>query len=98
MRLRDIAARTSITGRTAYGIVTDLTEAGYVVKQPLPDPGPAAAPRDRQPGTRHRRDPGAPGRRRRRSDRIIPVTLTGERHRRHLVTPGTVITPAVRQG
>ena len=32
VRLRDIAARTSITGRTAYGIVTDLTEAGYVVK------------------------------------------------------------------
>jgi DNA-binding IclR family transcriptional regulator len=32
MRLRDIAARTGITGRTAHSIVTDLTEAGYVVK------------------------------------------------------------------
>jgi hypothetical protein len=32
VRLRDIAARTGITGRTAYSIVTDLTEAGYVVK------------------------------------------------------------------
>jgi DNA-binding IclR family transcriptional regulator len=32
VRLRDIAARTGITERTAYGIVTDLTEAGYVVK------------------------------------------------------------------
>jgi predicted DNA-binding transcriptional regulator YafY len=32
VRLRDIAARTSVTERTAYGIVTDLTEAGYVVK------------------------------------------------------------------
>ena len=32
VRLRDIAARTGITGHTAYGIVTDLTEAGYVVK------------------------------------------------------------------
>ena len=31
-RLRDIAARTGVTGRTAYGIATDLTEAGYVVK------------------------------------------------------------------
>jgi hypothetical protein len=31
--LRDIAARVDITERTAYGIVTDLTEAGYVVKQ-----------------------------------------------------------------
>ena len=52
VRLRDIAARTGVTERTAYGIVTDLTEAGYVVKHkdgrrnryqiqahlPLPDP------------------------------------------------------------
>jgi predicted DNA-binding transcriptional regulator YafY len=32
VRLRDIAARTGVTERTAYGIVTDLTAAGYVVK------------------------------------------------------------------
>ena len=32
VRLRDIAARTGVTERTAYGIATDLTEAGYVVK------------------------------------------------------------------
>jgi predicted DNA-binding transcriptional regulator YafY len=32
VRLRDIAARTSVSERTAYGIVTDLTDAGYVVK------------------------------------------------------------------
>ena len=32
MRLRDIAARAGITERSAYGIVADLTEAGYVVK------------------------------------------------------------------
>jgi hypothetical protein len=32
VRLRDIAARVGITERTAYGIVTDLTDAGYVVK------------------------------------------------------------------
>jgi DNA-binding MarR family transcriptional regulator len=52
-RLRDIAARAGITERSAYGIVTDLTAAGYVLKQkdgrrnryqiqshlPLPDPG-----------------------------------------------------------
>jgi hypothetical protein len=31
-RLRDIAAVLGITERTAYGIVTDLTAAGYVVK------------------------------------------------------------------
>jgi DNA-binding IclR family transcriptional regulator len=47
VRLRDSAATTGVTERTAYGIVTDLTQAGY-------------------------------------------VALTGERHRRHLVTPGTV--------
>jgi hypothetical protein len=32
VRLRDIAADLSITERRAYGIVTDLTAAGYVVK------------------------------------------------------------------
>ena len=32
-RLRDIAASLGITERSAYGIVTDLAEAGYVVKQ-----------------------------------------------------------------
>ena len=33
VRLRDIAATLGITERSAYGIVTDLAEAGYVVKQ-----------------------------------------------------------------
>ena len=32
-RLRDIAASLGITERTAFGIITDLTEAGYVVKE-----------------------------------------------------------------
>jgi DNA-binding transcriptional ArsR family regulator len=32
VRLRDIADRLSITERTAYGIVTDLTKGGYVTK------------------------------------------------------------------
>ena len=32
-RLRDIAAGLGITERSAYGIVSELTEAGYVVKQ-----------------------------------------------------------------
>lgn len=32
-RLRDIAATVGITERTAFGIVTDLTEAGYVIKR-----------------------------------------------------------------
>ena len=32
-RLRDIAASLGITERSAYGIITDLTTAGYVMKQ-----------------------------------------------------------------
>jgi hypothetical protein len=32
MRLRDIATRLGITERRAYGIVADLTQAGYVAK------------------------------------------------------------------
>jgi Winged helix DNA-binding domain len=52
-RLRDIAAMLGISERRAFGIVTDLADAGYVVKArdgrrnryeiqdhlPLPDPG-----------------------------------------------------------
>jgi hypothetical protein len=33
IRLRDIAAGLGITERSAYGIVIDLAEAGYIVKQ-----------------------------------------------------------------
>jgi predicted ArsR family transcriptional regulator len=33
VRLRDIAGRLGITERTAYGIVTDLAKAGYVVRE-----------------------------------------------------------------
>lgn len=32
-RLRDIAAEVGITERSAFGIVSDLTTAGYVVKE-----------------------------------------------------------------
>jgi hypothetical protein len=52
-RLRDIAASLGITERTAHGIVTDLAEAGYVIREkdgrrnryqvqahlPVPEPG-----------------------------------------------------------
>ena len=52
-RLRDIAATLGITERRAHGIVTDLTQAGYLIRQkdgrrnryqvqahlPLPGPG-----------------------------------------------------------
>jgi MarR family len=33
IRLRDIAASLDITERSAFGIITDLVEAGYVVKE-----------------------------------------------------------------
>lgn len=33
VRLRDLAAALDITERRAFGIVTDLSEAGYVVKE-----------------------------------------------------------------
>jgi hypothetical protein len=33
VRLRDIAASVGITERSAYGVVTGLTAAGYVVKR-----------------------------------------------------------------
>jgi DNA-binding IclR family transcriptional regulator len=33
VRLRDMAASAAITERSAYGIVTDLAEVGYVVKE-----------------------------------------------------------------
>lgn len=32
-RLRDLAAALDVTERTVFGIVVDLTEAGYVVKE-----------------------------------------------------------------
>ena len=32
VRLREIASRLGITDRSAYGIVRDLTEKGYVIK------------------------------------------------------------------
>ncbi|HLK01644.1 MAG TPA: winged helix DNA-binding protein [Streptosporangiaceae bacterium] len=60
VRLRDIADNLDITERTVFAIITDLTEAGYVVKEKdgrrnryriqahLPLPEPAA--RDRTVG------------------------------------------------
>jgi hypothetical protein len=58
VRLRDIAASLGVTERSAYGIVTELAEAGYVVRQkdgrrnryqiqahlPLPEPAGGNAP------------------------------------------------------
>ena len=59
-RLRDIAASLGVTERTAFGIVSDLADAGYVIKsrdgrrnsyQILPDlPVPDAIPHQRTIG------------------------------------------------
>lgn len=32
-RLRDLAAALGVTERTAYGVIVDLTEAGYITKE-----------------------------------------------------------------
>ena len=85
VRLRDIAASLGITERSAYGIVTDLAEAGYMVKQktgrrnryqiqahlPLPEPS--------QPRTHRRRRPG-PSRRHRRGA-VTAGCLSGSKSR-----------------
>jgi hypothetical protein len=71
VRLRDIAAGLDITQRSAYGIVTEPAEAGYVVKQKdgrrnrYQIQAPPPAPRAHQPGTHDRRDPDPSDRRRR---------------------------------
>ena len=57
VRLRDIAARTGVTERTAYGIVTDLTEAGDSQPSAKPwhsSPASSSAQPGCLPGTRDR--------------------------------------------
>jgi len=74
-RLRDTAASPGITERSAHSIITDLTTAGYTVKQkdgrrkPLPDPGPHALAGASQPGTWHWRSLRSP---RRHATRLSP--------------------------
>ena len=67
VRLIDVAAALQITERTAYGIVKDLTKAGYVVKQRdgrrnryevqghLPLPGPVIRSATGRSARAHRR-------------------------------------------
>jgi hypothetical protein len=68
VRLCDIAARTGVTERTAYGIVTDLTEAGHVVKHEDVRPFPAgrSEPAATAVSGMARCGASAPGRNRRR--------------------------------
>jgi MarR family protein len=67
VRLRDIAASLDITERSAFGIITDLVEAGYVIKEkdgrrnryhiqahlPLSEPA-SREPASREPASRER--------------------------------------------
>jgi hypothetical protein len=73
MRLRDIAANLGITERSAFGIITDLTGAGYISKRkdgrrngplgkfwpcwPVPAPGWA---RTSRPGRKDAAEPPRP--------------------------------------
>jgi hypothetical protein len=94
VRLRDIAATLGITERSAFGIVTDLTEAGYLVKQRdgrrnryqiQAHPLVAAA---HEPGAQHRRRTRCAGlgRRRQRHPRKIVTLVAPPRSARfHLV-------------
>ena len=65
VRLRDIAAGPGGTERSAYGIVSDLTTAGYAAKQKRrpPQPLPEAAAADAAAGLEDDRyfGPDAPG-------------------------------------
>ena len=65
--MRDIAASLGITERSAYGIVAGLAEAGYIVKQKDGRRNAATAARTRPAGHHRRRNPGPPGRNRRRA-------------------------------
>jgi hypothetical protein len=68
VQLRDIAASLGITDRGAHGIVTELTAAGYVVKQKdgrrsgyqIQAHRPLAEPVSQEPVIG--RSPGSPGR------------------------------------
>ena len=71
VRLRDIATAVGITERSAYAIVTDLTAAGYVVKDKDTDgrrnryqiQAHLPAARNHRPRTNHRRGLGRTRRR-----------------------------------
>jgi hypothetical protein len=73
VRLPGIAASLGITERSAHGIVTDLAEAGRIVKPEdgrrnrYQSPGTPAAARTHPAGTHLRRSPGPPGRNWRRA-------------------------------
>ena len=99
VRLRDIAARTGVTERTAYGIVTDLTEAGYVVKHQdgrrnrHQIQAHLLLPETRQPGT-------APSARSWPSCRRLqmpPDLGTADQHARIVHSSGEPVRPASRK-
>jgi hypothetical protein len=92
-RVRDIAASLGVTERSAYGIVADLAEAGYIVKQkdgrrnryqiqahlPLPEPTRRNAPSAK---SRPSWPEPAPGRGRRWADAPGAATDQARCHRK----------------
>jgi hypothetical protein len=94
VRLPGIAASLGITERSAHGIVTDLAEAGRIVKQEdgrrnrYQIPGTPAAARTHPAGTHLRRSPGPPGRNRRRPAEPASPAAEGTRWRGQRVLPG----------
>jgi hypothetical protein len=70
VRLRDIAARLAVTERSAFGIITDLVEAGYVVKE-------KNGRRNRYHVQAHRPLPGPDGRERTVGEILALLTGTG---------------------
>jgi len=87
VRLRDLAASLGITERSAHGIVTDLAQAGRIVKQEdgrrnrYQSPGTPATARTHPAGTHLRRSPGPPGRNRRRPADPASPAVEGTRWR-----------------
>ena len=64
VRLRDVAASLNISERSAFGIITDLVQAGYVVQEKdgrrsrYHIQAPPSAATTGRAGRHHRRDPG----------------------------------------
>ncbi len=78
VRLRDIAASLNITERSAFGIITDLVEAGYVIKE---KDGHRKADRGGRLTAAQLTPPGGP--RSSRAGRPDPVSSGTERHGRY---------------
>jgi hypothetical protein len=90
VRLRDIATTLDITERSAYGIVTDLANAGYVVKE-------RDGRRNRYQIQHHLPLPEATGRERTIGDVLDLLVDTNGRTRRRVAVSGSRGLPVASQ-